>query len=277
MSVEALHEGRICDAGAAQSRALHYGDGVFRTLLWRDGAAIDWALHHDKLVRDCAALSLDPPDGQVLADDLALLMRGRSQAVAKIIVARRAGGRGYQTRERAGERWVLAYPAPPPRAADYREGIVAALSTVGLSEQPLLAGIKHLNRLDQVLASRDWAADVDEVLMCRGDGAVVCGSRSNLFAVRDGGLITPMLDRCGVAGIMRHRILDCAARMNLPAREAVLHPADLLAADEAFVCNAVIGIWPLRRLAARTWRAPGPVTRALMRESGHPLVLDHVG
>lgn len=268
-----VHDGGYADATAAQSRALHYGDGVFRTLLWREGAAVDWARHRDKLFADCAVLRIDPPAESDLLADLQLLMHDRADAVVKIIVARRAGARGYRPDARAGERWVLAYAPPQSRSADYRDGITVSISDVALSEQPLLAGVKHLNRLDQVLASRDWADGVAERLMCRGNGELVCGTRSNLFAVRGGTLLTPPLDRCGVAGIMRHKILDCAARMNLPAREAALHPADLLAADEAFVSNAVIGIWPLRRLQRHEWIAPGAVTAALMRASAHPLVL----
>jgi 4-amino-4-deoxychorismate lyase len=144
-------------------------------------------------------------------------------------------------------------------------------SGVRLSAQPLLAGVKHLNRLDQVLASRDWPQGVREALMCDAQGHVVCGSRSNLFIIRDGRLLTPRLDRCGVAGIMRGKIIDCARRMHLHVEQTELRPDDCLVADEAFVCNALIGIWPLHALGERRWSEPGAQTRRLMQAIAHPL------
>ncbi|MES0875126.1 aminodeoxychorismate lyase [Sinimarinibacterium thermocellulolyticum] len=276
MNPAVLHDGRPCTAQSAHSRALHYGDGVFRTMLWRDAAVVDWPLHRDKLFADCAALRLEPPTEREVLDDLQRVAAGEQMQVLKLIVARRAQRRGYAPQTRASERWVFAYPVPAVQAADYRSGIVAAVSEVTLSEQVLLAGVKHLNRLDQVLAADGWAQEIGEALMRRGDGAVICGTRSNLFVVRSGVLLTPTLDRCGVAGIMRRKILDCARGMNIPIRETELLLSDVLSADEAFVCNALIGIWPLRRLQTREWSAPGALTRRLMHATAHPLVLEHL-
>jgi 4-amino-4-deoxychorismate lyase len=272
MSVSVLHDGVPSAAPEAQSRALHYGDGVFRTLLCHDTQLVDWPLHRQKLVDDCATLRLDPPDEPELLADLHRLAAAHRSAVLKIIVARRAGARGYRPSGRAAERWVSAHPLPPLPAQAYCNGIAAAISDVCLSEQPLLAGVKHLNRLDQVLASDGWPDDVAESLMCRVDGALVCGTRSNLFVVRDGVLLTPQLVRCGVAGIMRRKILECAQGMTVAQRQTDIHVPDLLAADEAFICNAVIGIWPLRRVLSRQWPAPGPLTRRLMAAIAHPHV-----
>lgn len=276
MSLVVLHDGQPCTTQTAHSRALHYGDGVFRTMLCHEGQLVDWRLHWDKLSNDCAALRLDLPTEGNMLDDLHRLTAGHRAAALKIIVARRAGPRGYRPSGRTAERWMYAYPAPAAQPADYRRGIVVTVSDVTLSEQPLLAGVKHLNRLDQVLASDGWPDNVAEALMRRADGALVCGTRSNLFVVRDGVLLTPSLDRCGVAGIMRRKILDCAQSMNVSTQETDIHLPELLSADEAFVCNALIGIWPLRRLQARHWTAPGVVTRLLMQASAHPVVLEQL-
>jgi len=267
-----LHDGRPCTEGAAASRALQYGDGVFRTMLWSDGAVADWPWHLDKLAADCAALRLRMPDAGLLADEVSTLAGGAARAVLKLIVARAGGGRGYRPAGEASERWLYRFDAPPPCEDAYRRGIRVVLSAVALSEQPLLAGVKHLNRLDQVLAARDCPADADEALMCDAAGYLVCGTRSNLFCVSGGQLLTPQLNRCGVAGIMRARILETCAALGVPARAAVLEPAALLAADEVFVSNALIGIWPVRALGERRWPAPGPTTVALMRALRHPLV-----
>lgn len=266
-----LHEGRVCADAAALSRALHYGDGVFRTVLWSGRRAIDWTLHMDKLAADCRALALDVPDVAELAAEVAQSVGDADEAVVKIIVARRSTGRGYRPLGTASERWVIASPAPVPDARAYRHGIAVDISAVVVSEQVLLAGLKHLNRLDQVLASRDWPEGIDERLMCDAARRLVGGTRSNVFSVRDGVVRTPRLDRCGVAGIMRRKILDCCVAMHLPAVEVELPVAELDHADEVFVCNALIGIWPVRCCAGRIWAAPGPVTRRLMQALGHPL------
>ncbi len=269
-----LHDGRPCAEAAATSRALHYGDGVFRTLLWHEGQAVDWTAQVDKLGGDCAALGLEPPDAAGLSAEVADAATDLPRAAVKIIVARRATDRGYAPHGSASERWVLAYPLQAFADIDYREGVHAIFSNVCLSSQPLLAGVKHLNRLDQILASRGWPADVREALMSDAEGRVICGTRSNLFVVRHDRLLTPRLDRCGVAGIMRSKIIDCARDMHLHVQEAELHSETCREADEAFISNALIGIWPLRSLDARQWQAPGPLTRALMQAIAHPLCSD---
>lgn len=266
-----LHDGRPCAESAASSRALHYGDGVFRTLLWHDGQAVDWPMQFDKLKSDCAALDLAAPEADTLVAELAQAVGAMPSAAVKIIVARRASGRGYAPAGSASERWVQAYPLQRVDQSDYDRGITAIFSSVRLSAQPLLAGVKHLNRLDQVLASRDWPPGVHEALMCDAQGHVICGSRSNLFVVRDGALLTPRLDRCGVAGIMRAKVIDSARTMHLRIEYAELSADECLAADEAFVCNTLIGIWPLRALGKRTWPEPGTLTRKLMLAIAHPL------
>jgi 4-amino-4-deoxychorismate lyase len=266
-----LHDGRPCAESAATSRALHYGDGVFRTLLWHQGRAVDWNAHIDKLAADCAALELDVPDANALAAEVADAAKALPLAAVKIVVARRASDRGYAPQTRDSERWVLAYPLQAFADRDYQHGIDAVLSDVRLSSQPLLAGVKHLNRLDQILASRGWPAGAREALMCDAHGRVICGTRSNLFVVRDGKLCTPRLDRCGVAGIMRARIIDCAHRMQLHVQEGELRPEIFTDVQEAFISNALIGIWPLRSVGSERWAAPGPRTRALMLAIAHPL------
>ncbi len=270
MTDRLLHEGRPCAEAAATSRALHYGDGVFRTLLWFAGEAVDWPLHCEKLAQDCAALALQMPAPDMLADEVRQVAGTAHEAVIKIIVARRSSGRGYRPATAQSERWVMAYPAPAPSPQAYERGVDVALSPVRLAQQPLLAGVKHLNRLDQVLASRDWPAGIDELLMCDAADRVICGTRSNLLAVIDGALATPCLDRCGVAGIMRRRILEHCVAIGLSAREVELKVQDLDAADELLVCNALIGIWPVRSIAGRLRPAPGPLTRQLMQSLPHP-------
>lgn len=270
MSFGSLHDGVPCTDAAATSRALHYGDGVFRTLLWSRGCAVDWALHLDKLAADCAALELRMPDAGTLAGEVARVVGDAPAATVKIVVARKAVERGYRPLGSESERWVIASAAPRLKPQAYRDGVVLAASPVIVSEQPLLAGLKHLNRLDQVLASRAWPDGVDELLMADAGGHVVGGTRTNLFCVSHSTVLTPRLDRCGVAGIMRRKILECSRSMGVPTQLAKFSLSDLKRADEVFVCNALVGVWPVRAFDECCWNAPGPVTRRLMRALQHP-------
>ncbi len=272
MSLLTLCDGVEIDARVAGSRALHYGDGVFRTVLYAHGALVDWDRHVAKLAADCAALHLAMPDSVQLALDARKAVGGHGDAIVKIIVARKAAERGYRSAGLASECWIVASSAPPENPAACRTGIRVEISEVTLATQPLLAGIKHLNRLEQVLASRDWPADVDERLMCDAQGQLICGSRSNLFCVSDQRLLTPALNHCGVAGIMRGKLIDLAQARGVNVSIQPLSRGDLQNADEVFICNAVIGLWPVRALDAQHWSAPGPLTRRLMQALAHPRV-----
>lgn len=271
--VVALVNGGPPGTALLTSRALHYGDGVFRTLLRFEGQWLDFDRHYVRLVQDCRLLGLDPPHVGQLQAELEALGGGRaSPAVGKILLARSGAGRGYAPASRQCDRILLRYPAPKYPASCWAEGIAAIRSPVTLAEQPLLAGAKHLNRLENVLAARGWPSDVQEALMTDAQGRVICGSRSNLFWVEDGRLCTPKLARCGVAGLMRSRVIESARGFGQVTEQVEAPFERLLAADEAFVCNSVIGLWPLRRVEGRDYGAPGPVSRQLQTQLAHPVL-----
>ncbi|HEY1076334.1 MAG TPA: aminodeoxychorismate lyase [Fontimonas sp.] len=274
MSPRTLRDGVAVDAGLAGSRALHYGDGVFRTVLHAGGRLVDWDRHMVKLAADCAALQLAMPNEAQLLDEARQIVAGSPDAIVKIIVSRAAAARGYRPPGTASERWLIASAAPDLNRAAQRDGICIDWSSVTLAAQPLLAGVKHLNRLEQVLASRDWPAGIDERLLCDASGQVICGTRSNLFCLTDGRLLTPALNQCGIAGIMRGKLIELAQTLGLDVGIQPLTPAALHAADEVFVCNAVIGIWPVRALGTRQWAAPGVQTARLMQALAHPSTQD---
>ena len=273
-----LINGAAADRIGFDSRGLAYGDGVFRTLLAVGGVLLHADDHLQRLVADAAALQLDPPPAVALLGDSAALLAqhvGPGRAVLKWTLVRQSGPRGYASTTRGVDRLVSIGVAPRYAAALWDDGAVAALSDFRLARQPRLAGIKHLNRLEQVLASRDWPAGVDELLLRDSHGALVGGSRSNLFWVRAGTLYTPSLQHCGIAGSMRMRILRLAEATGLAVQCVDAELKALLAADEAFFSNALIGIWPLRSLqdatqVLHTWAAPGLLTRQLQAQLNHP-------
>ncbi|HZR37031.1 MAG TPA: aminodeoxychorismate lyase [Nevskia sp.] len=269
---QGLLNGSPLGQSLAASRGLHYGDGVFRTFLKFDGQLIDFKLQTLKLEHDARALGLEPPPAVLLRQEADGLSAGQAAAVLKILLLRAGAGRGYAPRGTAADRLLLRYPLPLYPAACWREGIRAFRCGLRLGRQPALAGIKHLNRLEQVLASRDWPEGMDEGILCDERGAPVCGSRSNLFWVGEGVLHTPALDGCGVAGMMRDKVLAAAAALGMAVRIETRPWAKLIDADEAFVSNSLIGLWPLRELEQRRWPAPGPVTARLAAALRHPYI-----
>lgn len=262
-------DGRRVRGLPGDSRGLHYGDGAFRTILKYKNKYIYLNQHINKLVEDGARLDL-----RVSTDDLATAVqragRGRPQGTLKLIIVRRSGGRGYQSLTNDVNIIAQWYDINN-YCIDYSSsGIAADLSDITLAEQPRLAGIKHLNRLEQVLASRNWPAGVQERLMSDRQRRPICGTRSNLFWISDGQLYTPDVTNCGVAGVMRHQVLLTAEKIGVACRIECRPLGELLAADEAFVCNSVFGLWPLRALEQRRWSAPGPLTRMLSQALKHP-------
>ncbi|MDE2150241.1 MAG: aminodeoxychorismate lyase [Gammaproteobacteria bacterium] len=263
-------DGRRSAAAWLRNRGLSYGDGVFRTLLKYNLELVDLNDQIRKLCDDARALDLTWPASETLHRAAAACSRALPDAAIKLVLVRCSGGRGYRPLTRTAQLIATADPLPAyPRRCWYR-GARAFTASIHLAEQPALAGIKHLNRLEQVLAAAGWPDRADEGILCDMRGAPICGIRSNLFWAADGCLYTPDLSRCGVAGRMRERVLELAQAQKLPVRIMRQSLPALFSADEAFVTNSLIGIWPLRELDHRRWPAPGPITRRLNAALAHP-------
>lgn len=247
-----------------RDRGLHYGDGLFETLSVRDGRARHWQRHMGRLARGCQRLGMRAPDFALLAREAQQLCERVERGVLKILWTRGPGGRGYAPWGAEDTTRMLAlHPAPqyPPSFA--REGITARWCRYRMGHNPELAGIKHINRLDQVLARAEWQdPDIAEGLVCDLVGNVVSGTMSNLFLVEQGALRTPGLELCGVAGITRERLLEHAVADGIPCAVSSVTPQQLLDADEVFLCNSVNGIWQVRTLENRQW-PPGELCRHL--------------
>ena len=250
-----LINGQPGDCIAASDRGLAYGDGLYRTLEARYGQPLLWRWQWQRLAADCASLRLLCPDEALLLAEIAQVAGALPRAVVKILLTRGSGQRGYAMPADAMPTRIVsaaAWGGYPAERAEH--GVAVRWCDTRLAIQPLLAGIKHLNRLENVFARSEWHDPaIAEGLMLDMDGTVVEGTMSNLFIVHAGELLTPPLDRCGVSGAMRACVLDAAANLGIPVREGRLQPGDVLAADEAFVCNSLAGIWPLRQLGSRQW------------------------
>ena len=256
--------GQSTETISALDRGLAYGDGLFETVAVRDGTAELWPEHLSRLVAGCERLGIPYP--QELEAEGGALLEGVERGVLKVIVTRGVGGRGYRTPEVPEPTRILSiHPWPEYPHAWWHDGVTVRVCDTPLGCNPRLAGLKHLNRLEQVLARAEWNEPaVAEGLMSDGDGRVVEGVMSNLFVVRDGELLTPVLDRCGVAGVMRGAVMRAAAEVGIGCVEGDVRRETLEGADELFLTNSLIGIWPVARLGEREWPV-GPFTRRLQQ------------
>lgn len=240
-----------------RDRGLLYGDGVFRTMRVSQGRAQNWLLHFKKLQHDCAALDIPCPDFGLLSFELEALLVNHPDCVLKLIVTRGVGSRGYAPADGAAStRLWDASPLPEYPAESSISGINARVCKLRLGRQPRLAGIKHLNRLENVLAASELSgSEFSEGLLLDADGNVIEGTRSNLFLVSQGMLITPKLTACGVAGVQRDRVMEWAAQHKMPVQVRDLELDEVVKADELFVVNSIIVLWPIRELEQHRWTA----------------------
>lgn len=236
-------------------RGLLYGDGVFRTLRVLNGKAQHWPLHYQKLQHDCIALGIVCPGMPLLSAELDCLLVQHPDGVAKLIITRGPGVRGYAPPAQTTPTYLWDISPLPDYPADRTTlGIKARICQLRLSRQPQLAGIKHLNRLENVLAAAEWSdVDIAEGLLMDAKENVIEGTRSNLFVVSQGKLITPDLSDCGVAGVQRDRVIAWAVQHNMPLQVRDVRLDEVLHADELFVVNSIIGMWPIRELEQRCW------------------------
>jgi len=253
--------GQCADTVSALDRGLAYGDGVFRTLRTHAGQPLWWCDHYAKLAADCAALALACPDEAGLRAEVCQVAEA-GEGIAKIMLTRGAGARGYAPpQDHACTRIVLSAPLPSHAHPNAPVDIHARWCTLRLARQPRLAGIKHLNRLENVLARAEWDDPaIFEGVLCDDSGAVIGGVMSNLFWIKDGELFTPDLSQCGVAGVARTRLMRAAARLGIRTHIDRVSPAAILAADEVTICNSVIGVRRVARLDDVTWPPAGWTT-----------------
>ncbi len=262
-----LINGTPADTVHASDRGLHFGDGLFETMALTKGRIRFLDYHLDRLAAGCERLAIAAPDKGLLRDEIGQICRGHERAVVKLIVTRGRGGRGYATTDNGEATRILSvHPWPDVPAGYYRDGVSVRLCDTPVSSNRSLAGLKHLNRLEQVLARLEWADEsVVEGLMLDDRGCLVEGTCTNVFLVTDSEMVTPALSLSGVSGVMRRVVLDSARNTGKTIVERDVFRDELEQVEELFLTNSIIGIWPVARLERRTL-AIGPGTRLLMAE-----------
>lgn len=248
-------------------RGLAYGDGLFETCRMVRGALPLWSLHEERLVAGCERLRIPLDQNKLQAYSQSLIgTAGVTDGILKIIVTRGATGRGYRLPVAAKPNYCLSV-FPHPAQIEPASALTVTVCQQRLGINPSLAGIKHLNRLEQVLARAEWEDEqIAEGLLMDVDGHVIEATAANLFVVRDGQLLTPDLSSAGVAGVARRLIIErLAAKAELVVQVLPMTLDDVCRADEIFLCNSIMGIRPVARLLGEPVRtfATGPYTLTL--------------
>jgi 4-amino-4-deoxychorismate lyase len=269
-------DGRPCDTIPADDRAVQYGDGLFETIAIRDGEPRLWDLHVERLRTGAARLGLEAPAESTLRSGLAAALEqarpGGARCLAKIVLTAGTGPRGYARLPGAQTTLLTGISdAAVPAASCYRDGVELRICHTRLAMQPQLAGMKTLNRLEQVLARNEWSDDaVFDGLTLDTAGRVICGTMSNLFLIAGQALVTPALTRCGVAGVMRRHVLTLLDSAGIGCSVRDVGVDELWSSDGVFISNSQFGILPVRRCGEHTWPVQEFFRRlaAMVRASG---------
>ena len=266
--LKSIVNGEFASTISLNDRGFNYGDGLFETIAMVNNKPVLWEQHFQRLSHGCEVLGISKPDEQELKDEIARLcadFNSNTAYVVKIVVTRGESERGYKEPLNSSPNLVLilsSYPVYKPNYWD--EGVSIRLCSTKLSRQTQLAGIKHLNRLEQVLARREWGDEFQEGLMAEESGNIIEGVMTNLFIVKDNVIITPDLSDAGVNGIMRNIIITICEAEGIQINQGIVSLDELNKADEIFLTNSLIGVWPVKNIEDKVYPV-GMLTRKLMR------------
>jgi len=237
-------------------RGFQYGDGLFETIEVLNQTPLFLDQHLQRLKKGCQRILIPEPDIPTLKKEAIQLSQGSETAVLKLIITRGSGGRGYRQPDTIHPTRLFtlhAFPDYPENFAQH--GITARFCDTSLGINPALAGIKHMNRLEQIMARAEWNnSDIQEGLMLDIKGNVVEGTMSNIFLVKENILITPVIDQCGVKGILRNILIALAKKDQIQVIEKSLTKQELLSADGVFVTNSIIGVWPVKQIETKHFK-----------------------
>lgn len=245
-------------------RGFQYGDGLFETIAVINGQPVFLDRHLERLNAGCQRLYIPFPGAKLLTSEVQEISQHSSKAVLKLILTRGSGGRGYRQPDVVQTTRVLSlYSFPDYPDSNKEQGIVARICDTRLGLNPALAGIKHLNRLEQILARAEWTnPSIQEGIMLDINDHVIEGIMTNLFYIKNNTLYTSSLIQSGVTGIMRSIIMMLSSYHDLSVIEHTFTKDELLLADEVFVCNSIIDIWPIKQIENTSFPV-GLITRQL--------------
>ncbi len=261
-----LVNGKPTDCLPVSDRGLQYGDGVWETIAIKAGQAIQLKAHLDRLKRGLDALAITGLDCVLLNQEITQHIADEKQSILKIIITRGSGGRGYNPQGCHQPTRILSlHPSPVYPDSYTKEGVDITLCKTRLSHNPLLAGFKHLNRLEQVLARAEVELSFQEGLVMDYNDHVIEATMSNVFVVEsDTEIVTPSLDLCGIEGIARSCIIAELKNMNITLRIEPITIKEIESAQGVFLTNSIIKIWPVKQFQELHYAIPDSV-RALQK------------
>ena len=250
MAIKTLINGNSGDAIPLNDRGLQYGDGLFETIAVEDESLLCWDEHLERLQLGCSRLKIPVPNQDTLTEEVQRLTRSVERGIIKIIITRGQGGRGYALPVNIDPTRLLSlYPWPEYSFGNPDDGIKVRVCNYRYTHNSVLAGIKHLNRLEQVLARTEWTdSTIAEGVVLDNEENVIEGTMSNVFYIKGETLYTPELSVCGVEGIIRQKIITLATELHLEICINKISLKSLMDADEAFMCNSIIGVWPIKMI-----------------------------
>jgi 4-amino-4-deoxychorismate lyase len=252
---------------SVDDRGLQYGDGLFETMAASNGRVRRFRQHMARLSEGCHRLGMPAPPVELIEQDCHRALEGFGTAVVKLVLTRGPGPRGYGPPAEPNLTRIVVSTAQQVSEAEAARPLVLRMCETRLGRNPRLAGMKHLNRLEQVLAGAELRdTPFDEGLMLSTDDRIVCGTAANVFLVREGNLLTPQISDCGVSGVMREVVLRLAHELGIHAEVGNCTADDLMLASECFLTNAVRGIRPVGRVHTLVDFGAGPIT-ARLREA----------
>lgn len=242
-----LVNGEKTDSISVTDRGLQFGDGVFETIRIHQGKPVWWQQHINRLLDGCHRLRFaDLPDVDTLQQEVTALASDCVAGVLKIIITRGYSNSGYVAPVNTPANRILSLTPGIRHQSRAGQGIVMGVCSQRLANHDSLSGIKHLNRLEQVLARIQCQAEGwDEGIMLDDQGTVIEGSMSNLFVWREDHLFTPSLQKTGIKGLCRKIIISLAEENGITVEQTKLRLEDLTNSSEIFVTNSLIGIWPV--------------------------------
>ncbi len=244
---EVIINGHQTDQLSSLDRGLLYGDGIFETIAVKQGQLQYWEDHLERLQLGCKALGLHDLDVLLLEKEVYSLVDTVSSlnSVIKIIITRGIGDRGYKPTAQTITRIVQKFPWPDYPSSYIETGVKVTQCNFRLARQSRLSQIKHLNRLEQVLARSEWDDDYQEGLVCDSENNVIEATSSNVFFQIDNALITPDLVQCGVAGVMRKKIIEYCRSNGIALEIRDFNQSEISQIQAMLLCNCIIGIWPV--------------------------------
>ncbi|MFM2663944.1 aminodeoxychorismate lyase [Vibrio mediterranei] len=262
-------DGNQVDYVSVTDRSFQYGDGCFTTILTKSGKLQLWDQHVKRMERALLRLKMAPVDWQQMKAELERVVSRKALAGIKIHVSRGEGGRGYSPSVNRGPLITLSQFDFPVGYIELRQlGLELSLCDVALGLNPLLAGLKHNNRLEQILAKEQVEhSDRLDGIVLDINGNVIETTMANIFWFKDGVLHTPSLDMAGVEGVMREEVLRVANQDELPILIDSFKLNTLMSADEIFVSNCILGVAPVTKIQDAQFPI-GNMTRRIQEKLG---------